>query len=117
MNATIAPGYGERDTKTGSASERPGDKLKDTAQAGVEQAKEAAGSVSEKASEYVQKAADTASSAARHMAEQGRDAGQRVQEVAGNVKGALAKSAREQPMITLAVAAAIGFMIGALWKS
>ena len=38
-------------------------------------------------------------------------------EVAGNLKGAVAKSVKDQPMATLAVAAAVGFVLGALWKS
>jgi ElaB/YqjD/DUF883 family membrane-anchored ribosome-binding protein len=54
---------------------------------------------------------------ARQVAEQGREASERVGEVAGNIKGAVDKSVREQPMATLAVAAAFGFVLGALWKS
>jgi ElaB/YqjD/DUF883 family membrane-anchored ribosome-binding protein len=42
---------------------------------------------------------------------------ERIQEVAGNVKGAVDKSIQDQPMPTLAVAAAAGFVLGALWKS
>ena len=45
------------------------------------------------------------------------DARQQVQDVAGNVKSALNKSAKEQPITTLLMAAAVGFVIGALWKS
>jgi ElaB/YqjD/DUF883 family membrane-anchored ribosome-binding protein len=37
--------------------------------------------------------------------------------VAGNFKGALDKSVNEQPMATLAMAAILGFVLGALWKS
>jgi ElaB/YqjD/DUF883 family membrane-anchored ribosome-binding protein len=37
--------------------------------------------------------------------------------VAGNLKGAVDKSVKDQPMTTLAVAAAVGFVLGALWKS
>jgi ElaB/YqjD/DUF883 family membrane-anchored ribosome-binding protein len=53
----------------------------------------------------------------RSVAEQTMEAGERVQEVAGNLKGAVQKSARDQPMATIAVAAAVGFVLGALWKS
>ena len=42
---------------------------------------------------------------------------ERVQEVAGNFKGAVDKSVKDQPMATLAVAAVLGFVLGALWKS
>lgn len=43
-------------------------------------------------------------------------AGQASQ-VAGNVKGAIDKSVKDQPITTLLAAAAVGFVIGALWKS
>jgi ElaB/YqjD/DUF883 family membrane-anchored ribosome-binding protein len=45
------------------------------------------------------------------------DARQQVEEVAGNVKGAIDRSVKEQPLTTLLVAAAVGFVVGALWKS
>jgi ElaB/YqjD/DUF883 family membrane-anchored ribosome-binding protein len=45
------------------------------------------------------------------------DAKQQVEEIAGNVKGAIDRSVKEQPLTTLLVAAAVGFVIGALWKS
>jgi ElaB/YqjD/DUF883 family membrane-anchored ribosome-binding protein len=59
---------------------------------------------------------DRASGAAGRVAEQGREAGERVQEVAGNFRGAVDKSVREQPMATLALAAIAGFVLGALWR-
>ena len=37
--------------------------------------------------------------------------------VAGNVRGAVDKSIKDQPIATLAVAAVAGFVLGALWKS
>jgi ElaB/YqjD/DUF883 family membrane-anchored ribosome-binding protein len=40
-----------------------------------------------------------------------------MQEVAGNVKGAIDKSIKDQPMATLAVSAVLGFVLGALCKS
>lgn len=81
----------------------------------------------ERAAERIEKMADKATDQFKHVAgraedvagrvaEQGRDAGERVQEVAGNFKGAVDKSVKEQPMATLAVAAAVGFILGALWK-
>lgn len=80
--------------------------------------------ISEKASEVANKASaklestiDSAERTARQVADQGREAGERMTEVAGNLKSAVDKSVREQPMATLAVAAALGFVIGALWKS
>lgn len=87
-------------------------------------ARSAASSVAEKASDLaakagtkVEQAIEGAESAVTSVAETGRDAGQRVQEVAGNLKTAVDRSVKDQPMATLAVAAAMGFVIGALWKS
>ncbi len=57
---------------------------------------------------------DEASERAQDVAGQAR---QQVGEVAGNVKSAIDKSVKEQPIATLAMAAAVGFVIGALWKS
>jgi ElaB/YqjD/DUF883 family membrane-anchored ribosome-binding protein len=37
--------------------------------------------------------------------------------VASNLKGAIDKSVSDQPMATLAVAAMVGFVLGAIWKS
>jgi len=71
----------------------------------------------EKTTEQLGKAADQAERMANRMAEQGRDAGEHMQEVAGNFKDALDKSLKEQPMATLAMAAILGFVLGALWKS
>ena len=81
-------------------------------------------SVSNKASGLADRAADAikdvagqAEGMARSVADQGREAGERVQEVAGNLKGAVDKSVKDQPMATLAGAAVVGFILGALWKS
>jgi ElaB/YqjD/DUF883 family membrane-anchored ribosome-binding protein len=71
----------------------------------------------EKATDQFGKAADQAGQMANRVAEQGREAGERMQEVAGNFKGAVDKSVKDQPMATLAAAAAVGFVLGALWKS
>ena len=58
-----------------------------------------------------------AENVASRVARQGQLAGQGVQEVAGNFKGALDKSLRDQPMATLAVAAIAGFVLGTIWKA
>lgn len=70
-----------------------------------------------RAGQQVDRAIENAEDAVRNLADQGRDAGQRVTEVAGNMRSAVDKSVREQPMATLAVAVAMGFVVGALWKS
>jgi ElaB/YqjD/DUF883 family membrane-anchored ribosome-binding protein len=73
--------------------------------------------MADKAADQFRNVADQAEAAANRALEQGKEAGERVQEVAGNVKGAVDRSVKDQPMATLAVAAALGFVLGALWKS
>jgi ElaB/YqjD/DUF883 family membrane-anchored ribosome-binding protein len=51
------------------------------------------------------------------VADRGREAGERMQEVAGNFKSAVDRSVKDQPIPTLAMAAAVGCVLGALWKS
>ena len=63
------------------------------------------------------KVAERVEHAAHAVAEQAHDAGERVQAVAGHVKDAVDKSVKDQPMATLAMAAVVGFVLGALWKS
>ena len=70
-----------------------------------------------KATEQFGKVAERVEGVASMVADQGRDAGERVQAVAGNIKGAVDQSVKDQPMATLAMAAVIGFVLGALWKS
>jgi ElaB/YqjD/DUF883 family membrane-anchored ribosome-binding protein len=71
----------------------------------------------DKATDQFGKAADQAERIANRVTEQGREAGERMQGVAGNIKGALDKSIKDQPMATLATAAIVGFVLGAIWKS
>ncbi len=89
-----------------------------------ERARGVANNVSEKASDLASKASDQMDRAmesgqdmARDVAERGREGAERVQQVAGNLKTAVDRSVKDQPMATLAVAAAMGFLLGALWKS
>ena len=65
----------------------------------------------------IDRALDAANDLAADAAEKGRAAGHQIEAVAGNIKGAVDKSVSEQPMATLAVAAMVGFVVGALWKS
>jgi ElaB/YqjD/DUF883 family membrane-anchored ribosome-binding protein len=71
----------------------------------------------DKATDQFSRVADHAESMANQAVKQGREAGERMQEVATNFKSALDKSLSEQPMATLATAAILGFVLGALWKS
>jgi ElaB/YqjD/DUF883 family membrane-anchored ribosome-binding protein len=73
--------------------------------------------MADKAADQFKNVADQAEQVAGRVADHGREAGERMQEVAGNFKGAVDKSVKDQPMATLAVAAALGFVLGALWKS
>ncbi len=82
-----------------------------------EKAADQVGRVAGKVSDAAQGVARQVEDFAGKAMDQGREAGDRVQEVAGNVKGALDKSIRDQPMATLAGAAVVGFVLGALWKS
>jgi ElaB/YqjD/DUF883 family membrane-anchored ribosome-binding protein len=70
---------------------------------------------SERISDLKEKAIDQfgkAENMANRVAEQSRE-----EEVTGNMKGAIDRSVKDQPMATLAMAAVVGFVLGALWKS
>jgi ElaB/YqjD/DUF883 family membrane-anchored ribosome-binding protein len=63
------------------------------------------------------KAKQTFDSAADRAQEMADEARQQFGEVAGNVKTAVDHSIKEQPLTTLLLAAAVGFVVGAIWKS
>jgi ElaB/YqjD/DUF883 family membrane-anchored ribosome-binding protein len=67
--------------------------------------------------EQIDKLAGQVEGAAKSVRDQGREMGEQVQVVADNFKTALDKSVRDQPIMTLALTAAVAFVIGALWKS
>jgi ElaB/YqjD/DUF883 family membrane-anchored ribosome-binding protein len=73
--------------------------------------------MAEKAADTVREAAGQAGEAAGRAAEQVREAGSGLQDMSGNLKSAVDKSLKDQPMATLALAAALGFVLGAIWKS
>jgi ElaB/YqjD/DUF883 family membrane-anchored ribosome-binding protein len=73
--------------------------------------------LADKATDQLKKVADRVEGVAGAAADQMRDVTDRTGEVAGNFKRAVDKSVKEQPMTTLVMAAAIGFLLGALWKS
>jgi ElaB/YqjD/DUF883 family membrane-anchored ribosome-binding protein len=74
-----------------------------------------ASALKDKATDQFKKVADRAEELASEAVDQLRETG--AGEVAGNLKGAVDKSVKDQPMATLAMAAAVGFVLGALWKS
>jgi ElaB/YqjD/DUF883 family membrane-anchored ribosome-binding protein len=69
------------------------------------------------ASDKVRDGMKTAEDTASRMLEQGRQVGEGMSQVAGNMRGAVDKSLRDQPMATLAMAGVVGFVLGAIWKS
>ena len=76
-----------------------------------------ASEIKDKATDQFKKVADQVEGVAGAAADQIREVGDRAGEVAGNFKSAVDRSVKDQPMATLAVAAAVGFVLGALWKS
>jgi ElaB/YqjD/DUF883 family membrane-anchored ribosome-binding protein len=72
--------------------------------------------LADKATGTFRDVADQAEHFASRVTEQGREASEKVEEVAGNLKGAVDKSLKDQPLTTLAMAAVLGFILGALWK-
>ena len=77
----------------------------------------AATDLADKATDQFKKVADRVEGVAGAAADQMRDVTDRTGKVAGNFKRAVDKSVKEQPMATLFIAAAVGFVLGALWKS
>jgi ElaB/YqjD/DUF883 family membrane-anchored ribosome-binding protein len=78
----------------------------------------------DKTADQVRKVADraedlvtSATQQARRVADRAGEVTEQVGAVATNVKGAIDRSLKQQPMATLAVAAMLGFVLGALWKS
>ena len=80
-------------------------------------AADAAADFADKAGQQIGKVVERAETTVRQLADRGSEASEQVQEVAGNIKGAIDKSVKDQPMATLLVVAAMGFVLGALWKS
>jgi ElaB/YqjD/DUF883 family membrane-anchored ribosome-binding protein len=73
--------------------------------------------LADKAGEQLERVVSSAEATAKSIADQGRQATEQFQDVADNFKTAVDKSIKEQPITTLVVAAALGFVVGALWKS
>ena len=74
-----------------------------------------ASDLKDQATDQIKKVANRVEGLAGDAVDNLRDTG--AGEVAGNIKGAVDKSVKDQPMATLAMAAAVGFVLGALWKS
>ena len=74
-----------------------------------------ASDLKDQATDQIKKVANRVEGLAGDAVDKLRDTG--TGEVAGNIRGAVDKSVKDQPMATLAMAAAVGFVLGALWKS
>ena len=72
--------------------------------------------VADTATDQLKGAADRAQEVAGDVSRQAREYGEKAQDAARQVKPFVEKSLKEQPMTTLAAVAAIGFVLGALWK-
>lgn len=90
---------------------------------GTQQARDAgrvgdiASDLKERTAEQMDKLGGQVEDAAKAVRDRGREMGDQVQVVADNFKTALDKSVRDQPIATMALTAALAFVIGALWKS
>src|SRR5262249_28710536 len=93
-------------------SSYPGSTTQQTKEKAVEQFDK----MTERATEQFKAVADQAESAANRTMEQARQMGDGVQRVAGTFKEAVDRSVKDQPMATLAMAAVVGFVLGALWE-
>jgi ElaB/YqjD/DUF883 family membrane-anchored ribosome-binding protein len=71
--------------------------------------------IKDKATDQFKKVADRVEGLASDAVDHLRDTG--AGEVAGNLKGAVDKSVKDQPMATLALVAVLGFVLGAIWKA
>ena len=72
--------------------------------------------VADAAGERMNETADSTQETAGNIADRVRHHGERAQEAAKQFRPFVEKSLKERPMTTLAVAAAIGLVLGALWK-
>jgi ElaB/YqjD/DUF883 family membrane-anchored ribosome-binding protein len=68
------------------------------------------------AADHLENAAQSAQEIAGKVADQAKIYGEKAQEAAQNIRPYVEKSMKEHPMQTLAVAAMIGIVLGALWK-
>lgn len=70
-----------------------------------------------RAVDSVDRAVSNVQDTGQRLAAQGAELGDNLQKVAKNFSNAVDKSVTEQPMTTLGVAVAAGFILGALWKA
>jgi len=87
---------------------------------GMSSSPSAAKRIGEAASDATETVGSAAERALDKMPEsvkaRGRDAAENAQAVAGNFKEAVEKSTRENPVTTVVMAVALGFLVGTLWR-
>jgi ElaB/YqjD/DUF883 family membrane-anchored ribosome-binding protein len=76
-----------------------------------------AGTQNRSAEAAADKVAAQVESTVSDLAQRGREASRSVREVTDNFSTALDRSLDRQPMTTVALAVAVGFVLGALWKT
>ena len=81
------------------------------------QSKSATSGFADLTADKVADIAHQAEQIATRVAEQGHEATENIKAVAGNLKGAVDKSIKDQPMATLALITIAGFVLGAIWKA
>jgi ElaB/YqjD/DUF883 family membrane-anchored ribosome-binding protein len=81
-----------------------------------EKATERLTELADTATDQLKGVADRAQDLAGDVSRQAREYGEKAQDAARQVRPFVEKSLKDQPMTTLAAAAAIGFVLGALWK-
>jgi ElaB/YqjD/DUF883 family membrane-anchored ribosome-binding protein len=70
-----------------------------------------------RAVDQLQQTASNVQDAGERFAAKGSELGDNMQKVARNFSGAVDKSVAEQPLTTLGMAIAAGFILGAIWKA
>jgi len=90
---------------------RPGE-----AQGVAANVKDRLGEMADTATAKVKDVAESAQDMAGKVADQAREYGEQAQDAVKQVKPFVEKSLKEQPMVTLAAVAVLGFVLGALWK-
>lgn len=90
----------------------PLDYAKTASQSTTDRARDMADTAAEK----LKDAGASAHQMAQNLASQAREYGEYVQDAASKVRPMVEKSLEERPMTTLLGAAALGFVLGALWK-
>jgi ElaB/YqjD/DUF883 family membrane-anchored ribosome-binding protein len=97
---------------TQQGSGYPGQPVRNAGEKGTDRLRDMA----DTATDQVKGVADRAQELASDVGQQARAYGEKAQDAVRQVKPFVEKSVKEQPMTTLAAVAAIGFVLGALWK-